>query len=69
MTKKKMTFEEALAQLEAVVTQLEKGELPLDEAIKEFQTGIQLSKYCKDALEQAEKKVSDLLVTYDEVSE
>ncbi len=54
-------FENALARLETVVTQLEKGDLPLEGALKIFEEGIRLSKSCLKMLEEAEQKVEILL--------
>ena len=57
----KQTFEAAMKRLEGVVHELENGELSLDEALKKFQEGIKLSKFCSNKLEESEKKVSMLL--------
>jgi exodeoxyribonuclease VII small subunit len=54
-------FEQALAELEAVVERLEHGELPLEEAVAQFERGIALARSCQDALKQAEQKVEILL--------
>ena len=54
-------FEQALAELEAVVERLEHGELPLEEAVTQFERGIALARSCQDALKQAEQKVEILL--------
>ncbi len=54
-------FEKALADLEAVVEQLEHGELPLEEALAQFERGIALARSCQDALKQAEQRVEILL--------
>ena len=53
-------FEEALKRLEKIVDQLEKGELSLDEALKIYQEGIELSRQCAERLDNAKKKI-DLL--------
>jgi exodeoxyribonuclease VII small subunit len=50
-------FEQAMARLEAIVGELEKGDLPLDESLKIFEEGIRLSKNCLKVLEEAERKV------------
>lgn len=57
----KQSFEEALKQLEGVVSNLEKGELSLEEALKVFQKGIVLTEYCNNKLDEAEKKITLLL--------
>ncbi len=54
-------FEEAMKRLEEIVQSLEGGELPLEDAIKEFEEGIKLAKFCTNKLEEAEKKVSLLV--------
>ena len=64
MTSKKsksVDFEQALGELETVVERLEHGELPLDEALKQFERGIELARGCQDALKQAEQRVEILL--------
>lgn len=53
-------FEEALKKLEKIVTDLEKGDLTLDEALKKYQEGIELSRACSSRLESARKKVEVL---------
>ena len=58
---KKKTFEKAMEQLEQVVADLENGDIPLDKALKKFEEGMVLSKYCADRLDETEKKVSLLL--------
>lgn len=55
------TFEQSLKQLERVVQELEDGDLPLEKAIKKFEEGIQLTKFCSQKLDETEKKVSILL--------
>ena len=55
-------FERSMTELEAVVTRLESGEVPLEEALKSFEEGIRLTRACQTALAQAEQKV-ELLVT------
>ena len=60
---KNMKFEEALAELEAAVEKLESGDLPLEEAIEEFQKGTELSKICLDKLNKAKAAVQKLVVS------
>ena len=57
----KLTFENAMKRLEGIVEQLERGDLGLDEALKKFQEGIKLSKFCSNKLDETERKVSILL--------
>lgn len=54
-------FEQAMARLETIVGELEKGDLPLDESLKIFEEGIRLSKTCLKMLEDAERRVEILV--------
>ncbi|MCK4597957.1 exodeoxyribonuclease VII small subunit [bacterium] len=56
----KMSFEEILARLEQIASQLERGNLSLDDALTGFEEGISLVKLCDRRLQQAEKKVQRL---------
>ncbi len=62
---KKMKFEEALKGLEAIVDKLETGELDLEESIKLYEQGIDLSVYCQKQLAQAEGKIQRLIKKLD----
>lgn len=53
-----MTFEEALAELESVVTRLERGDVALDDSIKLYERGALLRQHCQDKLQQAEERVN-----------
>lgn len=53
-------FEKALERLEKIVTALESGELSLDEALKRYEEGVQLSRTCAKKLNEAEKKIEML---------
>ena len=55
------TFEEKIASLEDIVTQLEKGNLNLDDSMAKFEEGMKLSKECSKILDEAEKKITILL--------
>lgn len=55
------SFEEAMAELEAVVKALEKADLPLDDALTAFQRGVSLSRYCKVQLTEAEATVARIM--------
>lgn len=59
------TFEESIAELEEIVTQLESGNVTLDESLTLFEKGIKLSKGCQQMLDKAEKKVSVLMTSED----
>ena len=63
MTKedKEMQFEEAFKRLEAIVENLESGDLSLEESMKLFEEGIGLTEACKSRLEDAEQKIKLLL--------
>jgi exodeoxyribonuclease VII small subunit len=60
---KDKSFEEAINQLERVVIELEEGELSLEEALRKFEEGIELSRFCTQKLTQAEEKVKKLIKT------
>lgn len=55
------TFEENVKQLETIVAQLERGDLPLEDSIRLFEEGMRLSGACKEQLEAAEGKVQILM--------
>lgn len=58
---KEPSFEETIKQLETIVTQLENGDLPLDEALNEFEKGIKLARAGQKQLSQAEQRIQILL--------
>lgn len=55
--KSKLTFEEALLELEEITGKLERGDLGLEDSISEFERGIILARFCHSRLEEAEKKI------------
>jgi exodeoxyribonuclease VII small subunit len=55
-----MDFETALKELERLVVQMEGDQLPLDRALKTFEQGINLSRYCAKCLDAAEKQIQEL---------
>jgi exodeoxyribonuclease VII small subunit len=57
----KKTFEQAMKQLEQTVQDLESGDMPLEKAIKTFEEGIQLSKFCSEKLDETEKRITILM--------
>jgi exodeoxyribonuclease VII small subunit len=57
----KKTFEQAMKQLEQIVQDLESGDMPLEKAIKTFEEGIQLSKFCSEKLDETEKRITILM--------
>ncbi len=63
MPKKKsppLSFEQALAELESLVETLERGELSLEDSLSSFERGIELTRTCQRALQEAEQKVEIL---------
>ena len=54
-------FEKALSRLENIVGELEKGELALEEALKLFEEGVKIARFCSTKLDEAERKVEILL--------
>ena len=54
-------FEDGLRELEEIVNRLERGDLPLEEALRLFEEGVRLSRYCHEKLDEAQKKVEILL--------
>ena len=61
MAEAELTFEQAFAQLEEAVRQLESGELSLEQSLALFEKGMRLAKVCEAKLDQAEQKVSQLV--------
>lgn len=60
--KKKTTdFEQSLQYLESIVTQMEQGELSLEDSLKAFEEGVSLTRECQNILAQAEQKVQLLM--------
>ncbi|PWB79225.1 MAG: exodeoxyribonuclease VII small subunit [Candidatus Methylomirabilota bacterium] len=60
MDTEEMPFEEALKQLEAIVFRLERGDLPLEQALSVFEEGVRLTKLCSARLTEAERRVNIL---------
>ncbi|WP_212522825.1 exodeoxyribonuclease VII small subunit [Actibacterium sp. MT2.3-13A] len=54
----KMSFEQAMGELEQVVTRLERGDVPLQDSIALYERGAKLKKRCEDELKRAEEKVA-----------
>ncbi len=67
--KKSYPFEASLARLEALVEQMESGDLSLDDNLKLFEEGIKLTRECQQALASAEQKVNTLLEKNGELTE
>ena len=58
---KPIDFEKALAELESLVARLERGDVPLDEALRTFERGVALTRHCQACLQAAQQKVEILL--------
>ena len=54
-------FETSLKKLEQIVSDLENGDLPLEESIKTFEEGVKLTKHCQNLLSKAELKIQKLV--------
>ncbi|MFK7816682.1 MAG: exodeoxyribonuclease VII small subunit [Gammaproteobacteria bacterium] len=59
-TSKTIDFEKSLKQLETLVDKLEKGDLSLEDSLKNFENGVKLTRECRQALQKAEQKISVL---------
>ncbi len=57
---KTVHFEKSISELESIVMQLEKGELSLEDSLKQFEKGITLARKCEDTLNKAEQKIEIL---------
>ena len=64
---KSIQFEKSMEELETLVTSLEAGDLPLEEALKHYEKGIALARKCQTLLQKAEQKIEQL--TRSDVSE
>jgi exodeoxyribonuclease VII small subunit len=58
----KLSFEQALQQLEAIVQQLEKGQVPLEESIAFYERGTALKAHCEAKLRDAEARIEKIVV-------
>jgi len=65
----KENFEESMKKLEGIVSELENGNLNLDESVKKFEEGMKIAKQCNTILENAEKKITILLEKDGELKE
>lgn len=64
-----LSFEDAIKELESIVSELETGDLTLDKSIEKFKKGVELSNYCNNLLEDAEKTVTILVEKSDGMQE
>lgn len=69
MAKSEENFEDLMVKLEEITTKLETDKLSLDESVKLFEEGMEISKKCNEKIEDAEKRITILLKTNDEVKE
>ena len=61
MSKEKINFEETIKKLETIANELETGDLSLDDTITKFEEGIKLSNQCTKMLNEAEKKIFNIM--------
>jgi exodeoxyribonuclease VII small subunit len=62
-----MSFEEALGELEKIVTSLENGQAPLEDSITAYQRGMALKKHCEQKLNEAQEKIEKITIGVDGV--
>lgn len=62
---KDLSFEDALRELEGIVSRLERGDAPLEESIDIYERGAKLKKYCEDKLKAAQLKVDKIVLGSD----
>ena len=60
-----MTFEQAMSELERIVTELERGDVPLEDSISLYEKGAELKKRCETKLKEAEQKVAAISLDED----
>jgi exodeoxyribonuclease VII small subunit len=60
-SKRQPDLEKSLAELEKIVAELEEGDIPLEQALKQFEKGVKLSRDCQSALQTAEQRVKILM--------
>lgn len=66
---KELNFEESLKELEEIVKKLEVGDVPLDDAIEEFNKAMKLAKTCDSKLKNAEEAITKLVNDNDEIKD
>lgn len=67
--KEDLNFEELIEKLEEITNKLEKEQLSLDDSVRLFEEGMQISKKCSTKLEDAEKRITILINDNDEIKE
>jgi exodeoxyribonuclease VII small subunit len=60
-SKRQPDLEKSLTELEKIVAELEEGDIPLEQALKQFEKGVKLSRDCQSALQAAEQRVKILM--------
>jgi exodeoxyribonuclease VII small subunit len=63
----KLTFEQAIRELTAIVGKIEQGKIPLQDSLEQYEKGMALIKHCKEILQKAEKRIEK--ITKEENSE
>lgn len=61
----KISFEDALAQLENIVRELESGKIKLDDAVNAYEKAVSLKKFCEDKLKKAQLKIEKINISPD----
>ncbi len=56
----KLSFEEAIKELTAIVAKIEQGQIPLQDSVSQYEKGMALIKHCKAILEKAEKRIEKI---------
>ena len=67
MNKENLSFEEASAQLEAAVSALQDGQMPLERALQYYEEGMKLAQHCHELLQKADLRVQQLSVDEEDV--
>lgn len=67
--KNTIEFEDAMKSLEQIASELEKGNLNLDQSVTKFEEGMKLSRICNKILEDAEKRITILIKSEEDVTE
>jgi len=60
MSKTEMTYEQAVMRLDEIVSQLEKNDIPLDDALSLFEEGTRLTSFCSKLLKEAKQKITEI---------
>jgi exodeoxyribonuclease VII small subunit len=63
MKVEELSFEQAMAELDGIVLEMERGEIPLEASLKQFERGVTLARHTQKLLQDAEQKVKILTST------